>query len=105
MNPPIPPDHTAVVALEGALTVNYAEEQRIRLLAALEAAPTLVVDLVAVTAADVFGLQLLVAGQRSARSRGKILEVIHASDAVRAACEATGIEPAALGVRSSSPSP
>ncbi len=74
-------------ALEGELTIYRAEELKPQLLAALEsglagdAEPAF--DLSAVTEIDTSGVQLLLLARREAAARGKPLQLLAASPAVR----------------------
>ncbi len=59
----------------GPLTVNTAEELRLRLLDYLRQSKQAVVDLAAVDTCDCAGLQLLIAAQKSAAAMGGSLQV------------------------------
>lgn len=63
------------VELRGRLDIQRAQEAAETLLAALQNEGEIVLDLSAVTGADVAGLQVLVGLQRSATARGRSLRV------------------------------
>lgn len=98
MNASLDPVMESVVTVADPLNVATVEEVRVRLAAALDASATVVVDLTAVTAIDLYAVQLLCAAQRSASLRGKRLELRGADSLIRTACAATAVEPAALGL-------
>jgi anti-sigma B factor antagonist len=77
-------DTTGVVTLDvvGELTIQTAAEQKVRLLAALEPADRLRLDLQAVTEVDTAGLQLLLMLRREAVQAGKAVELVGHSQPV-----------------------
>jgi ABC-type transporter Mla MlaB component len=94
-----PPASSGVplVALPASLVIRDVAEVAGRLRAAL-AGGALVVDASAVAAVDTAGLQLLLAAERSARERGIVARWLGASDTLRRAAAALGIQHAlALG--------
>lgn len=97
MNAPADSSAIDVLALEGPLNVTTVEIARQRIVAALDGAATVQLDLAAVDDVDVYGLQLLHAAQRSACSRGKRLGLLHSPACLAAACERAAIDPTALG--------
>jgi len=72
----------AVLAVADDMTVYSARERKEELLSALTASTELELDLSAVTAIDVAGLQLLILLKREAAARGKTLRFSNHSPAV-----------------------
>lgn len=64
------------IAVEGDLTIYSAAADKEALLAALEAAPALEIDLSRVDEMDTAGLQLLVLVKREAARRGKAMRLV-----------------------------
>jgi anti-anti-sigma regulatory factor len=90
-----PPESAAgEIRIDGPLTVAFVESWRAHLSAALGRSPALTVDLAAVSACDVFGLQLLWAARRSAESRAGSFALINPGDAFADACKSAGLDPA-----------
>ncbi len=71
-----------VLAVADDMTVYSARERKEELLSALTASTELELDLSAVTAIDVAGLQLLILLKREAAARGKALRLSNHSPAV-----------------------
>jgi anti-anti-sigma factor len=72
----------APLAISGDLTVQVAADWKVQLVAALEAATTLRIDLSEVIEMDTAGLQLLLMIHREAEAAGKPLELTGHSRAV-----------------------
>ncbi len=66
---------TVVLAIEGAMTVQYAGELREQLLAAFEKADSVTADLCRVTEIDIAGLQLLCSAHRSSVAMKKTFTI------------------------------
>ncbi len=89
-------DGTREIALGSDLTLREAPQILAQLQEALECDPPLLVDCSAVESADVGGLQLLVAAQKSAAARARPLRIrIPAGGAVAQALDSSGIAAAA----------
>ena len=71
-----------VLCIEGEMTIYRAEELKQALLAAVERAAVLEIDLSAVTELDSAGVQLLMLAKESARARGAELRLAAHSPAV-----------------------
>lgn len=82
---------TAPLVLDGECTVYVAHELRQRLMQALEAAPTLSLDLADVAEFDGAGLQLLIAARREAEQRGGTLQLVAASPVVAETLKLVGL--------------
>jgi len=76
--------------LDGVLTVGAMAEWHGRLAERTATANELELDLAGVTAADVFGLQLLVSARRSATEGGRVLRISNLSPAIQAAAASAG---------------
>lgn len=70
------------LALDGELTVQRAAELKPVLMAALDTAPALQIDLAAVTEIDSAGVQLLLLTRRTAARRQRALQLVGHSAAV-----------------------
>lgn len=80
-----------IVKLTGEVTIAQAAPLRDALLGALAEADDLQLDLSELSAVDLSGLQLLCAAHRSARTRGKNLQVIDGGNGIfREAARAAG---------------
>lgn len=77
--------------LTGKLLTDRAPEVQRELMTALAEHPQLCLDLSAVEAIDVTGLQLLLAARISQRARGHALQFSAPSPAVRELCSALGV--------------
>lgn len=76
-------DTPSPLALEGPLTIYAALELKGRLLAAVQDAPELRLDLTQVTELDSAGLQMLYLAKREALRLGHSLQIVGHSAAVR----------------------
>jgi anti-sigma B factor antagonist len=74
--------HAARLQLEGELTIYRAAELKVQLMVALDGAPTLELDLSAVTEIDCTGIQLLMLAKRLAANRQRALRLTRHSPAV-----------------------
>ncbi|MBQ5947357.1 lipid asymmetry maintenance protein MlaB [Massilia sp. ST3] len=72
-----------ILRIEGELSIYRAAELRQELLAALDGAAALDIDLSAVTELDSAGVQLLLAAGKSAHAGRKALRLLAPSEAVR----------------------
>lgn len=83
-NTQLPPNGatSAVLALPDDMTVYTASERKEELLAALATSAELELDLSAVSAIDVAGLQLLILAKREAARQGKTLRFANHSPAI-----------------------
>ena len=77
--------------LAGNLDISSAPEQRERLIAALAATQGLSISLAGVERVDTAGLQLLLACEKSAKTRGIALTWVAPSEAVRRAANGLGV--------------
>jgi anti-anti-sigma factor len=88
------PSHSspsALLFIEGELTLQRACELKESLLARLAKAPVLEVDLAGVTAIDSAGLQLLLMARREARASGRDVRLVSPSPAVLSLFELLGL--------------
>ena len=88
----------ATFVCEGPLVIGTVADWQRRLSEYVTGTAPLQLDLGAVTALDAFGLQLLVAAQRSARSRGQALHFTKFPEGFAEACDAVGVSPATFSV-------
>ncbi|QWV96002.1 STAS domain-containing protein [Geomonas nitrogeniifigens] len=88
-----PQGATEVLKVSGGVTICEARDFREALLAALEAAPEVRVDVSALTGIDLTGLQLLCSAHQSAVRRGKSLHVFDGGNATfREAANGAGFQ-------------
>lgn len=81
----------AAVALSGECDLSAREECTTALMTAVDAAPTVVVDLGGVTFLDSSGVHALVTAYRAAQDRGGRLSVVGAGGMVAHVLEITGV--------------
>src|SRR5260370_30558090 len=81
---------TATILLAGELVVATAEKTRAQLISAFEQNQHILIDCSQATAADVSFIQILIAAQRTAASRGKSVSLLAFSKAVESALESGG---------------
>lgn len=80
-----------VVALTGDCDLRNRDILASSLVAAVEAAPVVIVDLAAVRFLDSSGLYALVSAHQAARSQARSLHVVNASGTVATILEMTGV--------------
>jgi anti-anti-sigma regulatory factor len=81
-NMPADQPGTRVVSIRGSMTIQHGTEIRAALLEAVDAAPTLMLDLEKVTEIDLVGLQFICSTHRSAIARGKHFSVMKTGNSV-----------------------
>lgn len=84
-------DGRAVVSLAGECDLAAREELTAALLAAVDSAPVIVVDLAGLRFIDSSGVHGLVTGHHAAQRQGRRLHVVNAGGAVAHVLEMTGI--------------
>ncbi|WP_327003283.1 STAS domain-containing protein [Dactylosporangium sp. NBC_01737] len=84
-------DGRAVVSLVGECDLTTREELTTVLLAAVDSAPVIVVDLTALRFIDSSGVHGLVTGHHAAQRQGRRLHVVNAGGAVADVLEMTGV--------------
>jgi anti-anti-sigma factor len=84
-------DGRAVVSLVGECDLTTREELTTVLLAAVDSAPVIVVDLAGLRFIDSSGVHGLVTGHHAARRQGHRLHVVNAGGAVAHVLEMTGV--------------
>ncbi|MEV0561772.1 STAS domain-containing protein [Dactylosporangium sp. NPDC050588] len=84
-------DGRAVVALAGECDLTCREELTAALLAAVDLAPVVVVDLAALRFIDSSGIHALVAGHHAAQRQSRRLEVVNAAGVVAHVLDMTGV--------------
>ena len=85
---------SAAKRLEGELTIQFASEHRVTLLAMLEETPEdLCLDLSAIEACDSSGIQLLLATRRSLHDRQRELRIPAVSASVKQVLDIYGLQP------------
>lgn len=82
------------ISVAGSMTIYEAAAQKVELLAALDSAPALELDLGAVDEADTAGLQLLLLLRREAAAGGKPVRVVSVSPALAEVLDRYGLDSA-----------
>lgn len=80
------------IPLTGALTIYTAEENRLRLAAALNESAGLEVNLGAVTDCDTAGIQLICSASATAFAANRVFTAINPPACVLKACDAIGVD-------------
>ena len=80
-----------ILAVSGSLEIDAANELRQALLVCLSQQSEVVLDLSSVDKCDVTGLQVLLAGQRSALAAGKAFRILGVPAAVTESAAALGL--------------
>ena len=77
----------------GSLDIYSVEAAKTALLEHLASRPALALDLSAVAACDLAGLQVLIAARKGASATGKRFSIGASSEAVRECCALSGVAP------------
>lgn len=76
--------------VEGRVDTNTSPELQAAILAAFQSAKTLILDLEKVVYVSSAGLRALLIGQKTASSKGAVMELVHVAPAVRAVLDSVG---------------